>query len=575
MKTHELEQQVRRARHRLWLNRWLRQVGWTITLGAVAFIVVVMVERLCQFGIGLVNVLGALAVLTALGSIVWLAIRHEDRLASAEALDEAAGLRERVTSGLYCADSDEPFARSCYADAVRTARRITVGRHLSVRYPRSFNWATCTVVAALLVLWLMPRYDLLGLLAKQQEQEKQRQAIKTTQAAVQQTVQQVKQLAEQSKALKETGGFEDLAELAAAEPFDADQLKRDAIKTLNRMSEKLQQQRDSAEGDQLDEIKKMLQRLTDPRQAETPVDKLRQGLARGDFKAAKKALDQMQEQLAKAKKAGNEAQVAAMQQQLAKLASQLEKAASQKRLKDEMKRAGLSEKDVQKLLENLSKRDAASIKKALEKKGLSKEQVQKLMKQIAKTKGACAKCKGLGRSLRAAAQGMKGSGDMESGQAASGLSQAAEQLSALEMLEQEMNDLQATLAELESAKEGLGGGPDDYGSLQGKFGRGMGPKPGRGRGGRAPRKETKFRGKAERLRGQQSPGAMIGQTFVDGQQLRGEAYEKAVEAATAAARDATEAVDRDRVPRVYHKAVKQYFGKIQEGLTKPKPATGP
>ncbi len=578
MDPNELDRHVTRARRRLWLNRWLRLLGWTLTGGAVAFIGIVLVERLCHLGIPFFHVTGGVAGLALLGSLVALTISREDRVAAAAALDQAAGLRERVTSGLYCAGQEDPFARSVYGDAVRTAKRVTVGRHLPVRYPRSMNWACCSLLAALVVLWLMPSYDLLGVFAREQQAEKKRMALETTQAAVQQAAKRVKQLAESSKALKEIEGLDALANLDANQPVEPNALKRDAVKKLDKLSERLRQEQASARFDELGEVKKMLRRLGDARDAKNPADKLRQSLVKGDFTTALQAVKQMQEQLAKAKAEGNQAQVEAMQKKLNDLANRIEKAASQERLKRDLQVAGLKKEDVEELLENLSKKDIEAIKKALEKKGLSKEQVEKLLKKVSKTKEACAKCKGLAKSLASAAKAMKGGGDLEAGQAGEALSKAGEQLSELEMMQQEMADLEATLGELANAKSDLTGGEGEgegqgqardqsEGQGQGE-GIGMG-KQGIGRGGRAPREETKVKYKPDRVRGQQSPGAIVGELQIDGRQLKGEARERAVETVGAAAREATEAVERDRVPRQYHRVLKDYFREVQAGLEKP------
>lgn len=581
MNANELERQIDRARRRLWLNRWLRQLGWLATFASGVFIVAVLVERMFYVGVPMAATAGALAGLAVLGSLIWLAVSRDDRMAAAQALDVAAGLRERVTSGLYCTGSDEPFSRSVYADAVRTVRRITVAKHLGVRYPRSMNWATCTTLAALVVLWVMPSYDLLGLFAKQRDVEERRQALKTTQAAIQQTVERLKERTPDESLLKDIETLADLASLKNAEATDAAELRRKAVKRLDELSEKLKRQKDSSESDEIGEIKKMLRRLDTQQEVSSAVDKLRQGLAKGDFKAAKEALKKIQEQLAKSKTPEDKAKAAEMQDKLAKLAADLDKLASQKRLADQLEKSGLSKKQADKMLENLSKRDLKDIKKDLEKQGLNKEQIKKLMKQIAKNKAACAKCKGLASSLGAASKGMKGSSDMSSGQAASDLAKASEQLSAMEMMEQEMADLEATLSELSSCKgglcEGQGEGACPGGGMFGEGGAtggGMGAL-GRGRGGRAPRKETKVKYSPDRLKGQQSPGAMIGEMFVDGEQMKGQAEQKAAEAVSAAARDATEAIDRDRVPRVYHRSVKDYFGGLQGDLKKAEPAKKP
>ena len=42
----ELQKPVRQARRRLWFNRWLAALGWTLTGSAGLFTVLVLVQRL-------------------------------------------------------------------------------------------------------------------------------------------------------------------------------------------------------------------------------------------------------------------------------------------------------------------------------------------------------------------------------------------------------------------------------------------------------------------------------------------------------------------------------------------------
>lgn len=57
-------------------------------------------------------------------------------------------------------------------------------------------------------------------------------------------------------------------------------------------------------------------------------------------------------------------------------------------------------------------------------------------------------------------------------------------------------------------------------------------------------------------------GAIIGQRFVKGRQLKGESNVEFYDAASAAEIDATDALNKDRIPRVYRKGVKAYFDRL-------------
>ncbi|NOT01359.1 MAG: hypothetical protein HOP29_12105, partial [Phycisphaerales bacterium] len=82
---------------------------------------------------------------------------------------------------------------------------------------------------------------------------------------------------------------------------------------------------------------------------------------------------------------------------------------------------------------------------------------------------------------------------------------------------------------------------------------------GRGRGGIAGKQETSVDFVKQREKTKSGPGAIIGQFLVDAEQVEGEASQQLQAIVEAAQRDATESVNRARVPRRYHAAIKKYF----------------
>jgi hypothetical protein len=87
---------------------------------------------------------------------------------------------------------------------------------------------------------------------------------------------------------------------------------------------------------------------------------------------------------------------------------------------------------------------------------------------------------------------------------------------------------------------------------------------GRGRGGAAPEQETAVDFKVERGKVETTKGAIIGQFLVDGEQVKGDVTPEFAEVVTAAERDASDAVNRDRIPRQYQEAVKEYFSDVKD-----------
>ena len=85
---------------------------------------------------------------------------------------------------------------------------------------------------------------------------------------------------------------------------------------------------------------------------------------------------------------------------------------------------------------------------------------------------------------------------------------------------------------------------------------------GQGRGGLAPEEQTNVAFKTERAKVHTGKGAIIGQFLIDGEQVKGDVSSNFAEVISAAERDASDRINRDRVPRQYQKAVKTYFSTV-------------
>lgn len=91
----------------------------------------------------------------------------------------------------------------------------------------------------------------------------------------------------------------------------------------------------------------------------------------------------------------------------------------------------------------------------------------------------------------------------------------------------------------------------------------MGPR-GLGRGGIAAEEETRAAFVERRDKVRTGRGSIIGQYLVDGEQVRGDETSSVQEIVSAAEHDATDAINRARIPRRYHGAIKKYFSDIQQ-----------
>lgn len=596
----ELRTKVRQAQRRLWFNRWLSKLGWALAIAGTVFILFVVVERLFmaldEEGAVLWRVALGLTGAGFLASAIWTFITRDSLQAAAARLDQAAHLKERLSTALYFVQSPDPFAQAAVADAHHVSRLVTPRAYLPVRMPRSAPFAGGTFVLALLFCWLFPVVDLSGKQAARQEEQIKKQEVERVQAQVKPLVDKLRDIQKKHADLnKETPETDPLAMAKMDTPAD---LKKDALKEVNATAARLEERKNQAELAKVEDFKQMLRRLAAEPTPNSNVSMLSKALAKGDFKVAQDALNTIRQELGKTpQSAEDQAKSDQMRSDLKKLAEQVGKIAeNDNKLKDQMKQMNLSDQDIQKMMENLSQGKMDELAKQLAEKGLPQDQIEKLMQQAAKSAEAKKEASKLAQNLAKAAQkksGEKGEqgernqqgqqqaqqdqqGEQpgnEPGQGDSdeGFSDAGEQLSDLESLQQELAELSAAMSDLQDLKDQFGDGMGGFGDNGGSNERGPGMgNLGQGEGGVAPKQETDFRLAPQRSRVHTTSGAIIDQRFVEGEQYRGEVSEEFVEAVLGAREDLTEVTRQKPKPRHIRLRQAEYFTRVQSDLPQDK-----
>lgn len=446
----QLERQIRTTQHRLWLNRWLHDVCLCGAIAGGAFAAAVVIQRLYEFAVP-VSWVGTGLVVAAL---VWSTIRTMTRRESAELaaakLDEAAGLRERLSSGRYCVGVDDPFAQAVVADADRVSGSLSVRSHIRLRPPRPLGFAAVALVLAGMS-FLVPA----GVLKSTEAKASTKQSFEReqTHVAVKRQLDAVRQMAETTPALAEfTDDLSGLEKLSGGKLERPTDIRHEAIKQIDKLEDAVKQKLSGEKYETVPEMKKLLRGLKSPSSAEAPTEKLAQALSKGDFKVAKEEVQALREQLATLKSEEDKELVEKMSKQLAEMAKQLEQVAKDEQLAQKLEQLGIKKEDLERMLEKLSKADLDQLKKQLEEKGLSQQQIEKMAKQLQQRQAAGATAKKLAKAMKqSASAGQAG----QTSEAIEGLQQAGEQLSELEQLEQEMNQLDATASALQDAKQNL------------------------------------------------------------------------------------------------------------------------
>jgi len=573
-----LEQRIRTTQRRLWFDRWLGCASWSVMVAGLVYAAVVLIQRLFDFPIPLEAIGVGVAATALVLSAIWAVALREDKVRAAAALDKAAGLKERLSSGHYCVGQDDPFARAVVADAQRISTSISPRQHIRLHVPQGLAASMGSCVLAALMFLITP-----GLLksTEAKETEQREASVRQAHVAVKREMEQLRELVEATPAL------DDLADDAKKlDTKTGGQLRRpedvrmEAAKKIDNLADAVKQKRNDPKYDAMREMQKRLRTLKVPPSDEVATRQLTKALQQGDFKKAQEEVKALQEQLATLKKEQDQEMVKKLSEQLETLSKQLDKLAQEEKLAEKLAQSGVKKEDVDRLLETLKKKDLEQIKKALQDQGLSEQKAENLAKQIKQNQQASDMAKQLAQSMKQASQGAAAGSESE---AAAGLSSGGDQLSELEQLEQEMNQLESTMAAMQEAQENMGQGCKQCngtgkvgnkpcsrcGGSGTQPGRGMG-KLGKGRGGLAPEEETGVDFKTERGKVNTTKGAIIGQFLIDGEQVKGEVNTEFAELMNAAEREASDRINRDRIPRQYQKAVKSYFSNVQQSLEKMK-----
>jgi len=533
--TKSFRQKVRAVRIRCSINLFLRHAGRVLAVGGgVAALAILTQQLFAVFVLAAWAVWVFWAAIAGVVLLLWL-LGLPTRMQASLLLDERLKLRERFSTTLALAGSDDPFARAACTASMQAIQRADLRGHFPIGLTRSWGYGAGIWVIAIALLY-MPQQDLLGFMREKDKQQEQAKQLDEAQAEIKDALEPVKAVMSELDDPALEKEMEKLDELAKA--GDPQELKREAIKALGDLSEKIKQMQGGAEMQAGDMLQRMLKQLRGS--SEPFSQQIRMAMAKGDFSQAANLMRQLQNQLTEGTL--SDQQRKQMAEQLQQLAKELQKLSTQQReLEEELEKLGLDKK--------LAQMSEQQLRQTLQKQGLKSEQIEQLLQKMAASQAAAGRCSGLAQAMAACGQGAGGLGADE-------LSDAIEQLDALESLEQQMIQLQAGLNELsncmaclgEGMYDGLGGQSpwreghaDRYASGSGGPGQGYGPRDSDDQG--------QFGTKTTRVTGKSDQGPVIAGWYFKDTQVKGEARRDFTEVVEAGRERAADAISENQIPR--------------------------
>ncbi len=496
---------------------------------------------------------------TLAGALVASLIRKPNQDQVARTIDERAGLRESLSTALCVDTNQDSWSKAIVGDASDRARRVIIKDTLPIEAPRR-SYLPLVAGVALLGIWWVPGTDVMGLLAKEEQKQTNLAQIEEVRAEVKNTKDLIEKIKAETGLEAQNEDAQTAPELTpeSMEMVDPQEIARSAIKELTSLSDKLQAERNSEEGAAFDAIKDMTRQLSAPE--EGPMTEMARAMARGDFSQAQNELEKMAEAIENGEMSEEQKEQAA--QQLEQMKQQLESLAQDREaLEEQLKAAGLSAEQAQQLAT-----DPAALQQALQDAGMSESQAQQLSQAAQAQQQASDAASSMAQAMGQMAQGMQ---ESNSSQMTEGMGSMSDQLSDMEMLQQEMNALEAAMGQCNSQIAALGQSTNPNGSF-GMMGQGIGqsaidkefgltndPPPG-----------DYMLQKEKANVNASSGGPIIASTMVQGTQIKGESTATFQDAVKSASTQAAEAIETKRVPRKHENAVQHYFGQLDNEAKK-------
>jgi len=568
-----VKEQVARAQRRLTLNTLLEQVSRGAICGGAVWIALLLVQRLLGLAIPLSY--AALAVLLAAVAVVaagtW---RHRvSRLRAATAVDEAAHLKERLSTALAVTGSRDAFALLVVQDAEQVAATVRVNACIRPRAPKNWHWSAATVAAAVFLTLFLPPLELLNRRSDPKSPQRQ-QALAEKRAVEQDLADQLRelhQLAETNSALQELTADLPPLEIPENAIVTPEDVRQEAARQIDNLCQRLESAKEKIQPDAIRETERLLSRLQ-PEPGNDAASRTSQELCRGDLQAAADALRQLEQEARRAAQTGDAqaTELNELRRKLSNLADQLAELGNDQYLQKELEnKLGLSRKQAEELAQQLSQMDpqqaAEELNRRLCERGLPQEQIRDILKRFQQKMEARRCCGRIAQSLQQARDNLTAcsKGDQAAAErAAADLARACRELSNLAKTKQLAQALEAQHEKLRKMRESV-----CQGGYCSAAGGGLGGKTA-GRGSGVHFTQPGISGQTELKRERLAPGKgqILGEIAGDlPSAVRASAGMR--EAILTAQRAAIDAINRQYVPKHYEAAVRRYFDRLAGLLT--------
>jgi hypothetical protein len=562
----EIHQQVRTARRRLAIARFMSAFGWSVFAGLLLTVIGLIIPKIWHlsflktqdhFDAWTLSWLVGGGVLGLLVACWWAWTGRNSEVLAAAEIDRRFGLKERLSSAVSLPESDRESeaGRALLVDATDVASTIDVRDQFGFQP----TWRLALPLIPLLLLFgigFLPNATRSAAAAGKDDSD--RQQIRT---AIEEAR---KKLAEKKRQMVAKGLEETKLDLGSLEKKfdqlleDKSVTKKDALVKLNDIKQQITQRKQELGSSK--DLKESLNRLGNVGSGVTK--KIADAMAKGDLREAQKAMAELADKL-KSGKLGDK-----QRDQLAKDLDALAKRLNEVASRHEQEKQRLKE-DIQRAIEKGDLDQAAKLQHQLDQKQQQDQQQQKLNK-LAQKLQKCASCvkQGKGNSGKSNQQktgtqpgeSSAQSGQSEMKQAAQALEEMADQLQQMQQDLDEMENLEDLERIAQQCQQGCNGdGDPNQPPRWNDFGKGKGP--GGGKRGLEDGETGTFK---SRVKAKLQRGQTVITGSADGDNISGRSVSEARELIQAEMSKESDPLENQQLPRSQREHARQYFEALRD-----------
>ncbi len=550
---------VRKASLRLFLRQFIQRLAVTTFVAILGVLAIKIGLWLAGVGLDVVATVAIAGAAAIASAALWALITRPRGVAVARAVDEAAGLRESLSTAWLHERESDPWSAAVRTDADRRASAVDVRAALPLAIGKLWRVPPIAAVAVAIIWVVLPATspDIFGWLEREEQQAQAEQEMEDAQVAIKVAEEIAQKVAEKTGQQLDQFNTDQNPEMQTPQA-----LRMAALDKLTQAEQALREEVENGDAaKKLEAMRRELSRMKQP--GPGPAAELARELAKGDFAAAKQQLDELAQQIDSGQL--DDATRKQLEEQLKNMQAQLEQIAQDKSsLEQALQQAGMNQQQAQQLAQQMAQNAnnpqqmQQMMQQAMQQmQNLTPAQKQQLMQQAQQMAQACQACQNMGNKMGQMAAACQNPGQGGAGAASSGM------LSQMEMMQMEQQAAQAMLSQTQQQMQQLGGGLT---SLQPGNTSGSGPMAGVGTE-LANGDETdpvEIDRQAQRTPTQLGEGPIVAERLVYGELVRGESVAQFSSAVQAASTGVAEAIEDNVVPIEWQESLQAYFGRLQK-----------